>query len=159
MPYLIDGHNLIGTGLLQGITLADEDDEIKLVQLLKQYQPRARTRITVVFDRGLPGGRARALSGGGVEVIFAGSGQTADDIIKARIRRSRNPASLRVVSSDRSIQQIARARGCKVIASNIFAHELLHTPSYPSEQEDVHLTEEEIEEWLALFKQRKKPRK
>ncbi len=155
MPYLIDGHNLIGTGLLEGITLADEDDEIKLVQLLKQYQPRARTRITVVFDRGLPGGRARALSGGGVEVIFAGSGQTADDVIKARIRRARNPASLRVVSSDRSIQQTAKAHGCKVIPAKVFAHELRHPPSETSEWEDVRLTEEEIEEWLALFKQRK----
>ena len=156
MPYLIDGHNLIGTGIIHGISLKDEDDEVKLVQLLRRYQSRVRTRLTVVFDRGVPGGYAHALSGGGVEVVFAGSGHSADDIIMARIRRSRNPAALRVVSSDRTIQQFAKAHGCRVISAADFAREVVRPLPAPAKDEDVHLSEEEIEEWLRLFGQNKR---
>ena len=57
MPLLIDGHNLIGRGQLPGLRLDDPDDEAKLVTRLRAYCARARKRATVVFDRGLPGGR------------------------------------------------------------------------------------------------------
>lgn len=154
MPYLVDGHNVIGTGLLPNISLADEDDEIKLVQLLRRYYARVRTPITVVFDKGLPGGRAKALSGGGVEVIFASAvGQTADAVLISRIRRTRHPASLRVVTSDRRVQAVAQAHGCRVISAQAFAHELTAPlPEVP--KDDIRLTEEEVEEWLRLFQRR-----
>ncbi len=153
MPYLVDGHNLIGTGLLPNISLGDENDEVRLVWLLRRYQPRVRTRITVVFDRGLPGGRARHLSGGGVEVVFASAGRSADDVIIARIRQARRPASLRVVSSDARVQAVARAHGCKVISAREFARELTRPLPHLVEREDVRLSEEEVEEWLRLFRQ------
>ncbi|NPA90551.1 MAG: hypothetical protein GXO55_03740 [Chloroflexi bacterium] len=156
MPYLIDGHNLIGTGLLPGISLSDEDDEAKLVRLLRRFQPRVKTHITVVFDRGLPGGFSSSLSGGGVEVIFAGAtGQTADEVIKARIRRARHPEALRVVTNDGDVQNLARRRGCKVIRAHRFARELLRPLSASSAREDVRLSPEEVEEWLALFQKKK----
>lgn len=156
MPYLIDGHNLIGTGLLPGISLADEDDEEKLVALLRRYQPRVRTRITVVFDKGLPGGRSTSLSGGGVEVVFASAaGHTADEVIKARIRRARNPAALRVVTSDIEVQRVARRFGCKVIPAARFARDLTTPLPDKAKEEDVRLSEEEIEEWMRLFREKK----
>ncbi len=157
MPYLIDGHNLIGTGLLPGISLADEDDERKLVTLLRRFQPRVRTRITVVFDKGLPGGRSASLSGGGVEVVFASAvGRTADEIIKARIRRARNPAALRVVSSDLDVQRLARQYGCKVVPAAEFARDLVTPLPGKSREEDIRLSEEEVEEWMQLFRRRKR---
>ncbi len=152
MPYLIDGHNLIGTGMLPGISLADEDDEAKLVALLRRFRARTRTRVTVVFDKGLPGGRSASLSGGGVEVVFASaSGTSADAVIKARIRRARHPAGLRVVSNDVEVQRVARAYGCTVIPAAQFARELTRPPATEAKREDVRLSEEEIEEWLRLF--------
>lgn len=152
MPYLVDGHNVIGTGLLPNISLADEHDELKLVQLLRRYYARVRTPITVVFDKGLPGGRSKALSGGGVEVIFASAvGQTADAVLINRIRRTRHPASLRVVTSDRRVQAVAKAHGCRVISAHAFAHELT-APLPKVTREDISLSEEEIEEWLRLFR-------
>ncbi len=82
MTLLIDGHNLIGSGQLRGIHLADEDDELRLVRLLRRYRSRVGSDITVIFDSGIPGGRARDLSGGGVHVIFAhATKQRADDLI------------------------------------------------------------------------------
>ncbi len=157
MPYLIDGHNLIGTGMLPGISLADEDDEVKLVRLLRRFQARVRTPITVVFDRGIPGGFAAHLSGGGVTVIFAGmTGQSADEVIRARIRKARHPNALRVVTDDMAIQRVARERGCRVIPARTFARELVRPLPRRPEREDVHLSPEEVEEWLELFRRRKK---
>lgn len=157
MPYLVDGHNVIGTGLLPGISLADEDDEIKLVHLLRRYYARVRTPITVVFDQGLPGGRSASLSGGGVEVIFASAlGQDADAVLISRIRRARHPSVLRVVTSDRRVQAVARAHGCRVISAQAFAHELSAPLPEPSPKEDVRLSEEEIEGWLRLFRTRRR---
>lgn len=155
MPYLIDGHNLIGTGLLPGISLSDEDDEVKLVRLLRRFQPRVRTRITVVFDKGLPGGQSRALSGGGVEVVFASaSGQTADAVIKARIRHARHPQGLRVVTDDIEVQAVARQHKARVISSHAFVRELTRPLSKRPEREHVRLSEEEVEEWLRIFQER-----
>ncbi len=157
MQYLVDGHNLIGTGRLPGISLADEDDEIKLIRLLRRYQSRVRVPITVVFDRGLPGGVAPHLSGGGVTVIFAGmSGQTADEVIRARVRKSRHPEALRVVTDDVAVQRVARERGCQVIPAHVFARELTRPLPQRPAREDVHLSPEEVEEWLALFRRGKK---
>ncbi len=156
MPYLVDGHNVIGTGMLPGISLADEDDEVRLVRLLRRYYTRVRTPITVVFDRGLPGGQAPHLSGGGVEVVFASAvGQNADAVLISHIRRARRPASLRVVTSDRRVQSIARAHGCRIIPASVFAREITAPLPEMAATEDVRLSQEEVEEWLRLFRSRR----
>ena len=154
MPLLIDGHNLIGSGELPGISLADEDDELKLVRLLRRYRSRVRRDITVCFDVGLPGGRSRQLSGGGVEVIFASARRrSADDLIAARLRRAANPRGLTVVTSDHVLANIARDRGARVISTAEFA-DLLTAPLPSSSRrprEEPRLSSQEVEEWLAFF--------
>lgn len=147
MPLLIDGHNLIGQ--MADLHLDDPDDEAKLVARLRTYCARARRRATVVFDQGLPGGRSRALSGGGVEVVFAGAGRPADPILRERIREARDPCGLIVVSSDHAIVAAARARGARVVHSEAFAAEL----SAPREgdAEEAGPSKEEVEEWLEEF--------
>ncbi len=40
MPLLIDGHNLIDAGVFEDISLADEDDEAKLVARLRAWKSR-----------------------------------------------------------------------------------------------------------------------
>ena len=50
MPILIDGHNLIGQ--MSDLSLADPDDEAKLLQRLRGYRNVANQPITVVFDSG-----------------------------------------------------------------------------------------------------------
>ena len=81
---LIDGHNLIGQ--TPGLSLADPNDEQKLVVMLRQYAARKNARIVVVFDSGNPGGKSKELSGGNVTAIFAGSHTIADRILMERIR-------------------------------------------------------------------------
>ena len=149
MPLLIDGHNLIGR--LPDLRLDDSDDEAKLVARLRAYCARTGKRATVVFDRGLPGGRSRELSGGGVEVVFAATGHAADGILRERIRRARDPRGLTVVTSDHEVIAVARARGARVIRSEEFAARLNAPQPADAGERDAHLSAEEIEEWLRVF--------
>ena len=151
MPLLIDGHNLIGR--LPDLRLDDPDDEAKLVVRLRSYCARTRKRATVIFDQGLPGGPSWSLSGGGVKVIFAPAGRAADRILRERIRRARDPRGLTVVTSDRQVIAAAQARGTRVIRSEEFAGQLSAPPKHAS-RDNVHLSADEVDEWLELFEGR-----
>ncbi len=151
MPLLIDGHNLIGR--LPDLRLDDPDDEAKLVARLRTYCARTRKRITVVFDRGLPGGHSWELSGGGVEVVFAATGHTADGILCERVRQARDPRGLTVVTSDREVITVARARGARVVRSDEFAAQLgVEAKAEVEVKADVRLSATEVEEWLRMFR-------
>ncbi len=151
MPLLIDGHNLIGRGGLPGLSLGDPDDEARLVARLRAYCARTRKRVTVVFDRGLPGGRSLELSGGGVEVVFAPAGHTADGILRERVRRVRDPRGLTVVTSDLDVIATVEAGGARVMRSEEFAARLVAPSLAPDEKGAAHLSAQEIEEWLKVF--------
>jgi hypothetical protein len=151
MPVLIDGHNLIGR--IPDIDLGDRDDEARLVSRLQGYAGRTRKRVTVVFDRGMPGGRSENLSGGRVSVVFAPTGRNADRVLIERIRHSRNPRGLIVVTSDREVIAAAEGRGARVIHSEAFVAELEAPPVSGGVKENVHLSPEEVEAWLALFEE------
>ena len=151
---MIDGHNLIGR--LPTISLQDPDDEDQLVRMLVSYRARTRRRITVVFD---PGG-AFALSEvrrqGGIEVVFAPHGSSADTVIAQRVRRSRNPQSWLVVTSDRQLAQTVTRLGARVRSADAFVSDL--TPASEAAQgdalppeKDTPPTPEEVDVWLALF--------
>jgi predicted RNA-binding protein with PIN domain len=146
MPLLIDGHNLIGK--LDDLHLDDPDDEAKLVSRLRAYCARKRKRATVVFDHGLPGGRS-PLSGGGVEVVFASTGRTADGILRERVRRARDPRGLIVVTSDHEIVAAVQAWGARVIRAEEFAARL--SAPQAAFADDVHLSAKEVKEWLKVF--------
>ena len=126
----------------------------------KRARSRARikTHATVVCDHGLPGGPSVALSGGGVEVVFASAGRTADGIISERIRHARDPRGLTIVSSDREVIAVAEARGARVVLSEEFATRLSAPPGTAdtSPREDVHLSADEVEQWLNVFEERRR---
>ena len=162
MPLLIDGHNLIGAGVFEDINLADEDDEAKLVARLRVWKSRYRGKMTVIFDRGIAGGRDRVLSGGGVEAIFAAHPAEADDLIRRRLRARRK--GLVLVSNDAALLQEAAANGAEAMRGDEFvARFALRTPDAveAGSEYDVQLSEAEVHEWLALFGRRraKEPRK
>ncbi|MGD8966947.1 MAG: NYN domain-containing protein [Anaerolineae bacterium] len=152
MPVLIDGHNLIGR--LPDISLTDPGDEAQLVSRLQGYAGRTGRRVTVVFDRGMPGGRSQALSGGRVEVVFAPTGRNADRLLIERIRHARNPQGLTVVTSDREVIATAQDRGARVVRAEAFVSEL-EAPTAPraAGKEDLHLSPDEVEAWLELFEE------
>jgi predicted RNA-binding protein with PIN domain len=152
VPYLIDGHNLIAQ--MPGLSLADPDDEARLVLRLRQYAARKRQKITVVFDHGIPGGGSSALSTGPVKVIFAGSHTNADRVIQERIREAKTPTNIKVVSSDGEIRRAAEARRAEVITSQEFAQMLEKPPPREPrhERDNIKLSRDEVKEWMRVFK-------
>ncbi len=149
MPLLIDGHNLIAK--LPGISLDDPHDEARLVERLRSYRARTGKCMVVVFDGGVPAGWSASLSCGGITVIFAAPGRTADGIIIERIRRDRNPRGLVVVSSDHEVMAAAEERGARVMSAESFAATLNAPPPAIEDRADVKLSPAEVEEWLSIF--------
>ncbi len=158
MHYLIDGHNLIAQ--MPDIKLDDPNDEAKLVLRLRSWAAASRKRqVTIIFDHGLPGGQWRYMSRGPVQAVFASAGQTADALLMDRARQVSNPAAYTMVTGDREILSVAKARRMPYIASQAFAQKLQETVdrqtinqtrAIPADEEPV-VSEEEVSEWLALF--------
>ena len=150
MPFLIDGHNLIGQ--TPGLRLDDPDDEQKLIVLLRNYLARAQKKGAVIFDRGLPGGASK-WSSTSLDVRFAPAPKTADEVILERLRREKNPRGLIVVTSDHDLANAARHAGASVKDSAAFAREMLAPPSAPK-QKETGLSAAEVEAWEQEFKKR-----
>lgn len=151
MPFLIDGHNLIGA--LPYIDLSDPDDELQLLQLLERFVQATGRRIVVHFDRGAVG-QPDPPSAGKLEVHFAGLPRSADQAISDQLRRLGGDAkNWTVVSSDRAVQIAARHAGAKVLSSRQFTHQLadIDTDERPVDKPEPKLDEDEIEEWQRLF--------
>lgn len=157
MHFLIDGHNLIAK--MPGISLSDPDDEAQLILRLRRWvAANPKRRVTVYFDGGLPGGRAPHLSATRLEVVFASSGQPADDLLLRHIRRIKNPPEYTLITSDRAIIAAAEKRRLPVLLSEDFALELAGqeaaapTPPPPREAaEKPLLSEAEVAAWMELF--------
>jgi predicted RNA-binding protein with PIN domain len=148
MPFLIDGHNLIGQ--MPALSLADPDDEQKLIELLRAYLVRTGKQGTVVFDRGLPGGAAH-WSNNVLEVRFAPAPKKADDLIRDRLERERNARGLIVVTADRELAQAAQRAGARVRRPVDFARDLTARPKAIPKKESG-LTPAEVEEWERAFR-------
>lgn len=143
MPYIIDGHNLIGK--LASIDLADPDDEEALMRLLAQYFSKQRKRGVVFFDRGLIG-TEKEFNLGRLSVRFSTPPQTADDAIrKYLISIAPEATNYTVVSSDTEVQNAAKRIGAQCQSSETFANlissfditePLSEKPDQPLSQED-----------------------
>lgn len=151
MALLIDGHNLIGK--ISDLRLDDPDDEEKLLIRLRAYRARTGKRLVIYFDPGVSYQSPARESKGGITVRQAGTGRRADQLILRDLRRHPNPRELMVVSSDRAIQNAARKQGARVIDSTTFAAELSRSPAKDGLSEMPPLSEEEIQEWLGIFRQ------
>lgn len=155
MPLLIDGHNLIGK--LPGLSLADPDDEARLVALLRAYVARTGRQVVVVFDPGdaaTPSlwGESRHREGK-LEVVFAPAGRKADDVLRERIAHARDKQGLILVTSDAAVAHFARRCGLpNVRSAEWFADELRRAfaTNQPSPKPET-LNRREVEAWLALF--------
>jgi len=159
MLILIDGHNLIPH--IPGISLSDPDDEAKLVKILQDYGRIRQKKIEVYFDQAAIG-RAGVKQYSRVKVIYVQKSQTADQAIMNRLKslakRSRNVV---VVSSDRQVQQAARAAHATVIASSDFASEwqslMMAEPDLDTRSQP--LSEGEVEMWENLFQEKQDKKK
>ncbi|PJF25446.1 MAG: hypothetical protein CUN53_12755 [Phototrophicales bacterium] len=157
MPYLIDGHNLIGQ--LPDISLSDPNDEAKLVIKLVGFAARKRVKCVVVFDKGITAGKSR-MSNSAVEVVFAPSSSSADAVMIARIESTPDPGYWIVVSNDNAVLKRAQKRQMKAIKSSVFARELrgvqvIDKDADPGEAEHVRISAAEVEMWIQIFRERR----
>lgn len=159
MPLLIDGHNLIGSGVFEDIRLEDEDDEERLVRRLRVWRSNSATPMTVIFDRGVTGGTSRELTGAGVRVVFARNPEEADDLIRRRIRQGQR--GLVVVTNDQALRQEAALYDVETWRADEFV-ERMQGPAPPAEPApdepadagavaDLRLSDGEVSEWIDLF--------
>lgn len=108
-PHLvIDGYNYIMRTALAGADIETSRD--MLLDQLVEYRKEKAVRVTAVFDaaRGIHLARSRT-NYKGIEVVYSGQKETADDVILEMIRS--RPAGLVVVSSDRALIDEAKRRG------------------------------------------------
>jgi len=153
MNFLIDGHNLIGQ--MPGISLSDEDDEAKLVMVLRGFATADRRRsLVIVFDHGVYG--HPSLNGYGITCHFARSPQDADQQIITRIGKIAQPADWRVVTSDRVVARAASDRNIHVISSHDFVRQLTNPTKQIAAQpadkpREVRLSPAQVNEWLRIF--------
>ncbi len=161
MPFLVDGHNLIPH--LPGASLADLDDEQHLLELLQDFCRARRQQVEVFFDGAPPGQARRRGYGGLLQAHFVPKGGTADEAIRKRLaalgKQARNWS---VVTSDRVVQNEARAAHARVVGADEFARLLLSTldqaRSSPTPGPAAAMSENELNYWLDLFNEKKKPR-
>ncbi len=156
MPYIIDGHNLIPR---VGLRLDALDDEMELVEMLREFSRVKKKRVEVYFD-GAPPGQNGTRKFGYVTAHFVRKGRTADDAIRARLQKMGNAArNWVVVSSDREVLFSAKSAHAGRISADEFAKQIeaakfvaLNDPG-----EDKALSAQEVEQWLDIFSSEKKP--
>lgn len=152
MPYLIDGHNLIAA--MPGIELDELGDERALLERLEAFARRETRMIDIYFDAGRIGGR-NDFHLGRIHVHFVVAPRTADDAILSQLRSIGSEApNWVIVSSDREICDQAERLGARTRSSADFSRELLDQGGrgQTAEKPVQPLSEDEIEEWQALFR-------
>lgn len=135
---LINGYNLIGARR-EGLGDIEAEREA-LIEELSAYRRVRKVKLTVVFDnRALPRLNRTKEFRNGVEVVFSGSNEDADTVIKGLAGHKGNGVT--VVTSDREVASFARSKGAVVIDSGEFGF-LLGSALYedlkggPIEEED-----------------------
>lgn len=152
MPYIVDGHNLIPK---VGLRLNAEDDELALVEMLREFCRVKKAKVEVYFD-GAPPGHANTRKFGYVTAHFVRQGRTADQAIHARLRKmGRSAKNWIVVSSDHEVKTSARSVGAKRLSSNEFAHQVQEArfAVFENPTEEQTLSKGEVEQWLKIFEE------
>lgn len=153
MPYLIDGHNLIGK--MPGLNLDDLDDEQRLIEILQEFCTQNSKEVEVFFDQSSTGqGKARVH--GRVTARYIGAHETADQAIARRLKNlNREAANWSVVSSDREVQAAAKRARARIVPSNEFSGQLSKPASKTEDFTDEKLSKDEVDEWMELFGEKK----
>ena len=100
---LVDGYSLLHQWpeLAAGAARHSERARDALVEMMQQYQDACGTPVTVFFDgQGARRRRPEKTSREAVEVLFSGTGQTADDLIERAAFRFRDYGEVLVVTDD-----------------------------------------------------------
>jgi len=124
---LVDGHSVIHAwpelrGLHQRGEHRHQAREV-LMRELRDYQDAAGVQVVVVFD-----GRGQRLTEerepGGLQVLYAPAGKTADDIIERLVAENGEAHDLTVVTADMAERMTVEAFGAHWVAPGTFRGQL-----------------------------------
>lgn len=154
MSIIVDGYNYIGRSA--ELTLQDTGARDKIIYLFGQYCARAQKMLTIVFDGSYSGQQVdRKRQYGRVTVIYTSPIYSADHAIKKMVsaQEPKRRKTLTIVSSDNEIADFVKAHGASAIKSEEFEKEIIRalTQEKPLDRINIHITDEEVQEWLKLF--------
>lgn len=145
---LIDGHNLIGR--TPGLSLSrEEESREQVLRRVAAAKGSGGERVVVVFDGNRPGS-AKEQGFGGVRVVFAAAGRSADDEIVRRVE-GRNPRTVTVVTSDRQLGERVLSLGARWEGCEAFWARLDKRRAAPVPVEKPVAGPGEVDEWLQVF--------
>ncbi len=154
--YLIDGFNVgfKDNTIAERLHKGDTERAIDLTLLRIRQRVRKAGSIIVVFD-----GRKHVFNKpagySGIEIIFSKKPQSADDIIRQKLRNLSDPAVWLVVSSDHEIINTAKDLGARVLRSEEFLKTHPNSGSAESQTKNVEKynpKDVNIDYWLEQFK-------
>jgi len=122
MNYIIDGFNLAFKIDHISQTIKDGNTEKAITQLIyfvRSLCNKKNVKIVFVFD-GRDVYQSKKVKHNGVDILFSKKPQTADDIIRNLIRKTKNKDTWTIVSSDNEIIYTAKDHGIKIIKSDDF---------------------------------------
>ncbi|MBI1337842.1 MAG: hypothetical protein GC164_12900 [Phycisphaera sp.] len=146
---LIDTYNLLHHTMPPSLAGLDEN---RLCQLLARSR-FTQDRILLVCD-GQPKPHALVSPVETVEILYAGPGRSADDLIIQLADQHTAPRKVTVVTSDREIHKAVRRRRCHVVPCDRFIHyltELAGLPPPGGRETHATLTERDTDAWLKAF--------
>ncbi|MEO1236393.1 MAG: NYN domain-containing protein [Planctomycetota bacterium] len=123
MTLVVDCYNVLHATMPPMLAGLDEGG---LCRALGRTDWARRGPVTVVADGRPKPLRAEVSPVAEVELVFAGSHRSADDLIVELINRDSAPRRLTVVSSDRAIRAAARRRRARDLSSEDFIDRLVH---------------------------------
>ncbi len=125
MRWLVDGMNVIGTRP-DGWWRDRDRAMVRLVDALERWAVSEGEEVTVVFERQ----PSPPISSTVIEVAHAPRPRrdAADEEIVRRLQSDAEPASIRVVTSDRWLADRARAAGATVLSSDAFRAQIDQGP-------------------------------
>ena len=122
MAYLIDGNNLMGQ--VDSYFKFDPSSRHQLIARLLLFQKATKTRVFLIFDGKPPGDVHYLKLNPKFIVLFPELGQSADELIEEMLTQKKDRRYFKVVSSDREVREIARAKGASSISCQEFWKEL-----------------------------------
>lgn len=157
MAYLIDGNNLMGQA--DPYFKLDPASRNKLIARLLLFQKITRSRIFLVFDGKPPLDEHEIKLNPKFTVLFPEPGEPADQLIEGLLSRKKDRRYFLVVSSDRGLREIARARGFRSMSTPDFLKQLKQTLKDHREERELEKqtddsTPLEISLWSELFRKK-----
>jgi predicted RNA-binding protein with PIN domain len=150
MSYIVDGNNVMGQ--TPGWHRDKANARRQLVEQLAEFARLKKARVTVVFDgepdRLMPDSSAYR----GVKVLYAERGSNADARIERLVESALNARGLTVVTSDKQLAFLVRARGARVVRSGEFRKQMGEAFAARPTIADGEQTEiGNVDEWLRYF--------